>query len=179
MLMKHYLLLSILAVPILFTLSFAQANTTQQLSRLGKEVRHELLMLPYYTRFDILEFKVEEDTVILSGFVTRPTLKSDAENVVKDIEGVERIVNKIEVLPLSPNDDRIRRALFYALFSWDSPLYRYAIGSADNVRIIVKNGHVTLYGIVSSDLERTVAELRANQVPGVFSVTNKITVQKS
>ncbi len=144
------------------------------LEKLEKEVRHELVMLPYYTRFDAIEYKVEGDKVTLSGWVTRPTLKSDAENVLKQVEGIETIVNRIEVLPLSPNDDRIRRSLFYALFGWDSPLYRYAVGSADNIRMIVKNGNVTLVGNVASDFEKNIAEVRANQVPGVFSVTNRL-----
>ncbi len=154
------------------------ARRSTGLEKLEKEVRHELVMLPYYTRFDALEYKVEGDKVTLSGWVTRPTLKSDAENVLKQIEGVETIVNRIEVLPLSPNDDRIRRGLFYALFGWDSPLYRYAVGSADNIRMIVKNGNVTLVGTVASDFEKNIAEVRANQVPGVFSVTNRLVTKK-
>lgn len=158
-----------------------QATASTQARRipgLEKEVRHELAMLPYYTRFDAIEYKIEGDKVTLSGWVTRPTLKSDAENVLKQIEGVESINNRIEVLPLSPNDDRIRRALFYALFGWDSPLYRYAVGSADNIRMIVRNGNVILVGQVATDFERNIAEVRANQVPGVFSVTNKLAVRK-
>jgi len=164
--------------------SLAQTNQAvassqvRKVSGLEKEVRHELAMLPYYTRFDALEYKIEGDKVILSGYVTRPTLKSDAENALKQIEGVESIVNRIEVLPLSPNDDRIRRGLFYALFGWDSPLYRYAVGSADNIRMIVRNGNVILVGNVATDFEKNIAEVRANQVPGVFSVTNKLGVRK-
>ena len=181
--MKRMMYLAFLVAFALIPLANAQtlqgtARRSTGLEKLEKEVRHELVMLPYYTRFDAIEYKVEGDKVTLSGWVTRPTLKSDAENVLKQVEGIETIVNRIEVLPLSPNDDRIRRSLFYALFGWDSPLYRYAVGSADNIRMIVKNGNVTLVGNVASDFEKNIAEVRANQVPGVFSVTNRLVSRK-
>jgi hyperosmotically inducible protein len=109
--------------------------------RLEREVRHELVMLPYYGVFDLLAFKLEGEKVVLIGQVTRPTLKSDAERVVSSIEGVEAIDNRIEVLPLSPNDDRIRRATYQAIFSRPG-LQRYTLMAVPSIHIIVKNGHV-------------------------------------
>jgi hyperosmotically inducible protein len=114
--------------------------------------------------------------VILQGQVTRPTLKSDAENVVKKIEGVANVTNRIEVLPLSPNDDRIRRAVYRTLFNFNSPLHRYGLGAVPSIHIIVKNGNVTLKGVVSSQADSNLANVRANGVSGVFSVKNELTV---
>jgi len=147
---------------------------------LQKEVRHELVMLPYYSLFDWLQFEVKpDDSVILMGQVTRPTLKSDAENVVKRIEGVTSVVNQIEVLPPSTSDDRIRRAVYRALFDSNSPLFRYSLGSVPPIHIIVKNGNVTLKGIVDNETDRSIANLKANGVPGVFSVKNELMTTKS
>ncbi len=141
-----------------------------------REVRHELVMLPYYSIFDDLAFRVDGSTVTLFGAVTRPTLKSDAENVVKRVEGVTRVVNNIEVLPLSPMDDRIRLATYRAIYGF-GPLNRYALGALPPIHIIVKNGHVTLTGIVANDADRNMANIRANGVPGVFSVENELKVE--
>src|SRR6266542_4334240 len=113
---------------------------------LTKEVRHELVMLPYYTVFDNLSYRIDGATVELSGQVTRPTLKSDAERVVKKIEGVSNVVNNIDVLPLSPNDDRIRFAVYRALYAGNSTLFRYSLGAVGSIHIIVENGNVTLIG---------------------------------
>jgi len=149
-------------------------------SYLNKEVRHELVMLPYYSLFDWLQFEVKsDDSVILMGQVTRPTLKSDAENVVKKIEGVTKVVNQIEVLPPSPNDDRIRRAVYRVLFSSNSPLFRYSLGSVPPIHIIVKNGNVTLKGVVSNQSDSNIANIKANGVSGVFSVKNELLVENS
>jgi len=157
--------------------SSTQGRTQDYLTR---EVRHELVMLPYYSVFDWLQYEVKPDgTVILQGEVTRPTLKSDAENVVKRLEGVTRVVNQIEVLPLSPNDDRIRRAVYRALFNWNSPLFRYGMGAVPPIHIIVKNGHVTLKGVVASQADANLAYIKANSVPGVFSVKNELVAEKS
>jgi hyperosmotically inducible protein len=142
-----------------------------------KEVRHELVMLPYYGVFDNLAFRVEGDTVTLMGQVTRPTLKSDAEAVVKRIEGVETVVNKIEVLPLSPNDDRIRRATYRAIYGTQG-LDRYAMQAVPPIHIIVSRGHVTLEGVVANEGDRNLAYLKANGVSGVFSVTNNLRAEK-
>ncbi|HXN23576.1 MAG TPA: BON domain-containing protein [Candidatus Dormibacteraeota bacterium] len=144
-------------------------------SKLEKEVRHELVLLPYYSVFDNLTYSVNGDVVTLGGQVTRPTLKSDAENVVKKIEGVSKVINNIEVLPLSPNDDQIRRAVYRAIYSNDV-LYRYSLGAVPPIHIIVKNGNVTLEGVVSSEMDKNVANIQANSVPGVFSVTNNLRV---
>jgi len=143
--------------------------------RLEKEVRHELVMLPYYDVFDNLEYKVEGSTVILMGQVTRPTLKSEAEKVVGQIEGVEHVDNRIEVLPLSPNDDQIRIAVYRAIYS--SPgLDRYAMRAVPSIHIIVKNGNVFLEGGTATEMDKNMANLMANGVAGVFSVTNNLHV---
>jgi len=145
--------------------------------RIVREVRHELVMLPYLTLFDHLAYRVEEngDTVVLMGAVMRPTLKSDAENVVKKIEGVERVVNNIDVLPLSPFDDDIRRVEYRAIYGYPA-LERYALGSLPSIHIIVKNGHVALEGEVDSQGDKNLVEIRAKGVPNVFSVTNNLQV---
>jgi hyperosmotically inducible protein len=145
---------------------------------LKKEVRHQLVMLPYYSVFDNLTYEIQDDKVILGGQVVRPTLKSDAEAAVKGIEGVSQVVNNIEVLPLSTNDDRIRRAVFRAIFR-DTVLSKYGFQAVPPIHIIVKNGHVTLEGVVDSAMDKNVANIRANAVPGVFSVTNNLKVVKS
>jgi osmotically-inducible protein OsmY len=146
--------------------------------RIQKEVRHELVMLPYVNVFDNLAFKVDGYKVTLLGQVTNPTVKSDAEKAVKGIEGVEAVDNQIEVLPLSPNDDRLRRALFRAIYGY-GPLEKYSLGVIKPIRIIVKGGHVTLEGVVDSQTDKDIAGLRANGVSGVFSVTNNLRVVKS
>jgi hyperosmotically inducible protein len=145
--------------------------------RLAKEVRHELLMLPYYSVFDDLEFSVNGNTVTLLGAVTNPTLKKDAENAVKHIEGVSQVNNQIKVLPPSPEDDRIRVQVARAIYDQDG-LYRYFLGAVPSIHIIVENGHVTLKGVVDSQADDTMAKLAANQVPGVFSVKDELQVAK-
>ncbi len=147
-------------------------------ARIAREVRHELAMLPYYSVFDNLAFQVEGGTVTLLGQVTRPTLKSDSENVIKGIEGVERVVNKIEVLPPSPMDDRIRLAVYRAIYG-ESSLQRYGLAAVPSIHIIVNSGKVTLEGVVDNESDKNIANLRANGVSGVFSVTNNLKVQKS
>lgn len=152
----------------------AQEKSQEQLA---KEVRHQLVLLPYYSVFDNLAFKVEGNKVTLMGQVVRPTLKSDSENVVKRIEGVSTVVNNIEVLPVSPMDSRIRRAEYRAIYSFPS-LFKYSIQAVPPIHIIVKNGHVTLEGVVDNEGDKTAAELRAKGVPNVFSVTNNLRVEK-
>jgi hyperosmotically inducible protein len=153
----------------------AQRSEEKYRMRLEKEVRHQLVMLPWYSVFDNLAFQVDGDKVTLSGQVTRPTLKSDAEGVVKSIEGVASVTNNIEVLPLSPMDDQLRRAVFRAIYG-DSGLPRYAIQAVPSIHIIVKNGNVTLEGVVDNEADKNLAGLRANQVPNVFSVKNNLVV---
>ena len=155
----------------------AAAPSAAATARITKEVRHELLMLPYFSVFDNLAYKVDGYNVTLMGQVTRPTLKSDAENVVKRIEGVEHVDNQIEVLPLSPNDDRIRRAVYRAIYGYPA-LQKYALGVQQPIRIIVKNGNVTLEGVVDNDADKNIANIRANGVSGVFSVKNNLQVVK-
>ena len=145
--------------------------------RILKEVGHELVTLPYYGVFDDLEYSVDGSTVTLMGRVTRPTLKSDAGNAVKHIEGVERVDNQIEVLPLSPMDDRIRVAEYHAIYGHPG-LDRYALQAVPPIHIIVKSGHVALVGIVASQGDRDLAGIRANTVSGVFSVDNKLRVEE-
>jgi hyperosmotically inducible periplasmic protein len=146
--------------------------------RITREVRHELLMLPYFGVFDNIAFKVDGYNVTLLGQVVRPSLKSDAENAVKHIEGVEKIDNQIEVLPPSPTDDSLRLALYRAIYGYPA-LEKYALGVQKPIRIIVKNGHVTLEGVVDSDADKNIAGLRAKGVPGTFSVTNNLQVVSS
>jgi hyperosmotically inducible periplasmic protein len=146
--------------------------------RMADQVRHELVMLPWYGVFDNLEYQIQgSNTVVLQGQVTRPTLKSGAERVVKDIEGVQKVVNNIEVLPLSPNDDRIRLAVFRALYG-HTGLDRYAIRAVPPIHIIVNNGKVTLEGVVANESDKNLANVVANGVPGTFGVTNNLRVEK-
>ena len=170
-------------------MAFAQASNSSELAirpgspnpeeqRIAKEVRHELVMLPYYTIFDDLEFSVNGDTVTLLGAVTNPTLKSDAGNVVKKIEGVNKVNNQIKALPPSSMDDQIRVRTARAI-SNQGGLYRYFMGAVGSIHVIVENGHVTLKGIVDNDADKTQARLAANQVPGVFSVDDQLQVVSS
>jgi hyperosmotically inducible protein len=148
-------------------------------AKIAKEVRHEILMLPWYSLFDDLEFTVEGRTVTLSGFVTseHATTKSDAENVVKRIEGVDKVVNNIKILPPSPLDTRLREQVFAAL-SQAGGLSRYFWEAAPSVHIIVENQRVTLAGFVNSEGDKNLATLATNGVPGVFQVTNNLRVVK-
>jgi hyperosmotically inducible protein len=152
------------------------AGNDRSSQRLTREVRHELVMLPYYGVFDNLAYRVDGSTVELMGQVTRPTLKSDAERVVKDIEGVQRVVNSIEVLPVSPTDDRIRLAIYRAIYG-DTALNRYGLQAVPPIHIIVKNGNVTLEGVVANEGDKNIANIRANGVPGVFKVVNNLRVE--
>ena len=144
---------------------------------LNQAVRHELLMLPYYSIFDGIGYNVNGSTVTLYGAVRRPVLKSDAEHAVKHIAGVTGVINNIKVLPLSSFDDRIRVAEYRSIFSFGG-LYRYAMGANPSIHIIVDNGHVTLEGVVANEGDRNLAYIRANGVPGVFSVTNNLRVEE-
>jgi hyperosmotically inducible protein len=160
--------------------AYAQAQSLDQksLARIYKEVHHELVMLPFYGVFDNLAYKVDPDgTVTLLGQVVRPALKSDAENSIKKIEGVERVVNDIEVLPPSPMDDGIRRQVYRAIYG-NSVLNQYQLRAVPPIHIIVKNGHVTLEGAVARAMDKQIAGVQANSVPGVFSVTNNLVVDE-
>lgn len=148
-------------------------------SHLIQQVRHALLMLPYYGVFDDLAFKVDGSTVTLLGAVTRPTLKSDAESAVRHAEGVSQVVNQIEVLPLSPDNDRIRMAVYRAIYGDPSLSMRYGYQAVPSIHIIVKNGNTTLEGVVANKADSDLAYMRASSVPGVFSVTNNLQVESN
>ncbi|WP_352430266.1 BON domain-containing protein [Pyrinomonas sp.] len=156
-------------------------GTARSIEFIKREVRHELATLPWYGVFDWLEYEVRPDgTVILRGQVVRPTTKSDAEARVKEIEGVARVVNEIEVLPLSPQDDRLRIALYRAIYNWDSPLFtKYGVRAVPPIHIIVKNGRATLKGVVDSEMDKQLAFTAARGVPGLFEVTNELRVEGS
>lgn len=144
---------------------------------LEERVRHELAMLPYLNVFDDLSFRVDGGAVTLFGEVTRPVLKSDAQNAVKRIEGVTSVNNQIEVLPLSPLDNQIRMREYRSIYGY-APLGRYGMGVIPSIHIIVKNGNVTLTGVVSTEADKQMAYMRANGVPEVFSVINQIQVER-
>jgi osmotically-inducible protein OsmY len=162
------------------TASSPQSGNTlpqKSIERIQKEVRHQLVLLPFYGVFDNLAFQVAPDgTVTLLGQVVLPTLKSDAEKAVKEIEGVERVVNNIEVLPTSFNDDRIRRETYRAIYG-NEVLSQYQLRAVPPIHIIVKNGHVTLEGVVARQMDKQIAEIQAKGVPGVFSVTDNLRVE--
>jgi osmotically-inducible protein OsmY len=142
---------------------------------LEDQVRHQLRMLPYYNVFEELTYRVDGGVVTLSGQVTRPTLSRDAENAVRRLPAVTRVNNRIEVLPLSPYDSRLRLQAYAAIYGF-APLQRYGAGTQPSIRILVKNGNVTLAGVVDSETGRNLAYLRANSLPGVFTVSNDLRV---
>jgi len=151
----------------------------RRVEALKEEVRHQLVTLPYYSVFDWLQAEVKPDgTVTLMGDVTRPTTKDDAESRVKKLEAASRVINHIEVLPLSPMDDQLRIALYRAIFRFDGPLFRYATQSVPPIHIIVKNGHATLKGIVLNQMDSQLAYSAAQGVPGVFEVKNELQIEQ-
>jgi hyperosmotically inducible protein len=168
------------AVVVQPALSNKDADRDIQSVRIGELVRHELLMLPYYGMFDWLEAEVQaNDTVVLRGQVTQPMLRSDAEKRVSRIESVAKVVNEIEVLPLSQADDQIRLQTQRAMLRFESPLFRYGTQPVSPIHVIVKNGRVTLKGVVARDMDRRLAYMAARSVSGVFEVRNELTVEKS
>ena len=153
------------------------ALSQKGVDRIVKEAHHELVMLPFYGVFDNLLYQVSPDgTMTLRGEVIRPTLKSDAERAVRQIEGVERVDNQIKVLPVSPNDDRIRRATYRKIYG-HSVLSQYQLRAVPPIHIVVDNGHVRLEGVVARQMEKQVAAVQANSVSGVFSVENNLRVE--
>lgn len=168
--MRKWLMVSVLA-------AVAAMAAPPTLSLIENHVRHELVMLPYLNVFDDISFRVDGSTVTLFGEVTKPVLKSDAENVVKRVEGVARVQNQIEVLPLSSFDDSIRLRTARAIYGYPA-LQRYAMGTQPPIHIIVKNGNVTLAGFVSTDMDKQLAFMRANGVPGVFAVNNELQIKQ-
>lgn len=170
---------SILLVVVMLAVSlFASAadnNNVGSAEQIQREVRHELNMLPYVTAFDYMAFKVDGRNVTLLGQVSKPVLKSDAENVVKKIEGVEHVDNQIEVLPPSSQDDRLRIRLFRSIYGFPA-LQKYELGTLKPIRILVKSGHVTLAGVVDNEADKNMAGIRANSVSGIFSVDNQLQI---
>jgi hyperosmotically inducible protein len=173
----------VLTASIMFGLAVtATAQTNRPASnrgaaRIEKEVRHELVTLPFYGVFDNLAYRVDGAKVTLLGQVTRPTTKSDAERAVKQIEGVEQVVNQIEVLPVSPSDDRLRTAVYRAIYGTPG-LDRYGLQAVPPIHIVVKNGNVALEGAVGNAMDKILAGTKANGVSGVFSVQNNLAVDR-
>jgi hyperosmotically inducible protein len=156
--------------------STPKATTTNTQTRsLEEKVQHALRMLPYYGVFDEIRFSVDGDTVTLAGAVLRPTLKSDAQHAVTNVDGVKTIINDLEVLPLSRADDALRLNLYRAVYSQPG-FEKYAIQTAKPIRIVVRNGEVKLVGVVGSQLDKTMAGTAARNVPFAFSVTNNLTI---
>ena len=168
-----------LAAALVFAVSVASAAPADQTAervafeQLAKKVRKELVTLPWYGVFDNLEYQIEGSTVTLSGQVVQPSTRKDAERRVRKLAGVERVVNNIEVLPLSGFDDRIRYGTLRAI-QRTAGLYRYFLGSNPSIHIVVNRGHVTLEGVVANEGDRRLAYIAARGVPGVFSVTNNL-----
>ena len=155
---------------------FAASGVAVETDSVAQRVRQELVRLPYYSVFDNFTYRVDGSTVVLQGQVTRPTLKSGAERVVERIEGVTGVVNKIEVLPVSANDDRIRRAVYRAVYG-NPVLSRYALQTVPPIHIVVQNGDVTLEGVVGGSMEKNIADVQTSGVAGVFSVVNNLRVE--
>jgi hyperosmotically inducible periplasmic protein len=154
------------------------AANAQTSPRLIRQIRSELVTLPYYGVFDWLQFELQPNgTVVLKGQVVRPSTKSDAEGRVKEIEGVSNVINEIETLPLSPSDDRLRVALYRQIYGFNSPLFRYAHQAVPSIHLIVNRGHATLKGVVATRGDANIANIRARSVPGLFSVKNELTVE--
>jgi hyperosmotically inducible protein len=162
------------------SLAPARSSNGQMSMQVSDEVRHQLLLLSNYGIFDWIECDINPDrSATLRGEVTRPTLKSDAENALRKIESIPSINNQIEVLPASPSDDQIRIAVYRSIFRYEGPLFRYATQSIPPIHIIVNNGRVTLKGVVASDADSQQAFMAANGISGVFEVKNELRVSKS
>ncbi len=156
----------------------SRAPSPQGQARVEREVRHELLMVPQYGVFDHLAYQVNGETVTLTGSVTRPVTKINAENAVKGIEGVEKVDSKIEVLPVFAADDRIRLAAYNTIYGFPA-LQRYALQAIPSIHIIVKNGNVTLEGAVANQMDADMALARAKTVPSTFEVKSNLKVDKA
>ena len=169
-------LIGALAIPAVLS---AGVPNDRQTEALKEEVRHQLVMLPYYSVFDWLQADVKSDgTVTLMGQVVRPTVKDDAEKSVKKLEAATSVINNIEVLPLSPMDDQLRVALYRRIYNFETPLFRYATWANPPIHIIVNNGHVTLKGIVANQSDSQLAYMAARQVPGTFDVKNELQIEE-
>jgi len=167
--------IAVIIATVVLVASVALASTPTRQSASTEKVRKELVTLPYYGVFDNLEYQVEGGTVTLYGQVVKPITRQDAERRVARIEGVDRVVNNIEVLPLSGLDDSIRARAYRTVFR-SGGLYRYAMGANPSIHIVVKNGKVTLEGVVSNEMDSRLANIAAGSVSGVFSVTNNLRI---
>ncbi len=153
-------------------------NRPQSSAHIIREVRHELVTLPWYGVFDWLEYEVHSDSaVVLRGQVVHPATKSDAGARVAKIDGVARVINQIEILPASPSDDRLRVALYRTLYGWNSPLFHYATQAVPSIHIIVNRGRATLKGIVATKGDAQLAYMRARGVPGLFDVKSELQIE--
>jgi hyperosmotically inducible periplasmic protein len=171
----------LLGATVIMTLLPVWGADAQQLipreDRLSWNIYRELITLPHYGMFDHLSFETGPGGVVtLRGYVRRPIVKDDAEARVKQVEGVEEVRNEIEVLPPSPQDDRIRLAVYRAIYRHDT-LERYGLSALPPIHIIVRNGHVTLEGVVDTKMDRQIAEMQARAVPGTFTITNNLQVE--
>lgn len=173
---RKYFLLFTIVIGSLFV--FSGDASAQNSGRVDRQIRKEILMLPYYNVFDAIGYELNGDTVTLNGYVARPSTKKDAEESIADIDGVRRVVNNIVVLPLSPSDDRIRQRVLQTLVSRGGSLYRYFMGTAPSVRIIVNRGRVSLEGYVNTKGDSNLANVLTRGVSGTFSVTNNLKVLK-
>jgi hyperosmotically inducible protein len=160
-----------------FTSVGAPGQAAVSISELEKSVLTALWKLPHYGVFDSLAFKIEGSTVTLIGQVLMPITKEDAARRVKQIQGIQNVVNNIEVLPLSENDDSIRIRAYRAIFG-TADLYRYAMGADPTIHIIVKNGRIMLEGVVSSKQDVDLALLAARGIPGIFGASSNLKIQK-
>ena len=172
--MKLFITLFVLALPLAAQTKDAQTKNVD--ARLATEVNHELTMLPYYDVFDYLGYKVADREVTLVGQVREPQLKTRAEQAVRRVSGVETVKNQIEVLPNSPNDDRLRIALYNAIYSKPA-LQRYQFMAVPAIHILVKNGEVALEGWVTTELDKNLAGTTANTISGVRKVSNNIRIE--
>jgi hyperosmotically inducible protein len=175
--MKKFFGMTVMALTLALAAMPAMANTNGEITdKTAKKIRKELVTLPFFSVFDNMAFKMEDGAVTLYGQVTRPSLRRDAQRVVERVEGVDQVINKIEVLPLSNFDDRIRGAVFRAIYRQPG-LNRYALQAVPPIHIIVKNGNVTLEGVVAGKTDSTLANIAANGVSNVFSVTNNLQIE--
>jgi hyperosmotically inducible protein len=171
--MKKLGIASFALATLLATSAFPNANTNNL--QLENKIRHEIVMLPYYGVFDDISFQVDQGVVTLTGDTIRPTVRKEVEQAVGRVAGVQRVVNNIEVLPLSSHDDRVRLGVLRAIY-WEPALMRYSLPVVPSIHIIVKNGNVRLEGVVMNEMDRNLAYMRASGVPGAFSVTNNLRV---
>lgn len=146
-------------------------------AKISQEVRHQVLMTPYYSIFDIIEYSVNDGTVTLRGWTLEPGVKSSVVGAVKKIDGVKNVVDQIKEESISSADQQIRQAEYRSIYGF-SPLFKYAWGAVPPIHIIVNNGHVALYGIVDNQSDKQMVLQRAKLVPGTFGVEDHLQVSQ-